>query len=100
MTYQEAKKAATKKNANIFYMVEQPDGTQSEVYYCPLRGRQIWTWVNKEGMRAKPPSERIAAYRKRQKKLGRKKREYYLTDPEAKVVTEVVADMRKESKDG
>jgi hypothetical protein len=49
-------------------------------------------------MTAKPPSERIAAYRKRQKKLGRKKREYYLTDPEHEKVTEVVADMRGKPK--
>lgn len=47
-------------------------------------------------MTAKPPSERIAEYRKRQKKLGRKKREFYLTDPENAKVVEVVADMRKE----
>lgn len=51
MTYQQAKKAANKKAANVVFVVEQPDGTKSEVYYCPRRGRQIWTWINKEGMR-------------------------------------------------
>jgi hypothetical protein len=46
-------------------------------------------------MTAKTTAERIAKYRKRQKAKGRKKREFYLTDPEHKKVVEVVADMRK-----
>ena len=51
MTYQEAKAAATKKNPNVTYFVEQENGAHSEVYYCPRRKRQIWTWVSKDGTR-------------------------------------------------
>jgi hypothetical protein len=51
MTYQEAKKAATKKNAGIVYSVEQPNGERSEVYWCEWRKRQVWTYINKAGYR-------------------------------------------------
>ena len=51
MTYQQAKKEANKKNADIVFFVEQPDGTHSEVYWCSWRKRQVWVWVNEEGMR-------------------------------------------------
>ena len=51
MTYQEAKKAATKKNAGIVYMGDAGNGCTFEVYYCTKRSRQIWTTITKDGIR-------------------------------------------------
>lgn len=51
MTYQEAKKTATKENAKIVYTGDAGNGHTFEVYYCPIRGRQIWATVTKEGIK-------------------------------------------------
>ena len=51
MTYQEAKKAATKANPNVLYTGEAGNGCTFEVYYCPKRNRQIWTTVTPNGTR-------------------------------------------------
>jgi len=51
MTYAEAKKAATKKNANITFSGDAGNGCTFEVYFCDQRGRQIWTTVTPNGVR-------------------------------------------------
>ena len=51
MTYAEAKKAATKKNANITSSGDAGNGCTFEVYFCDQRGRQIWTTVTPNGVR-------------------------------------------------
>lgn len=51
MTYQQAKAAATKKNANIVYSGDAGNGCTFEVYYCEWRKRQIWTTITASGIR-------------------------------------------------
>lgn len=51
MTYEEAKKAANSKNANIVFSGDAGNGFRFEVYFCDKRGRQIWTTVTSSGVR-------------------------------------------------
>lgn len=51
MTYAEAKAAATKAAPNKVFTGDAGGGWTFEVYYCPRRGRQVWTSINPHGMR-------------------------------------------------
>lgn len=51
LTYADAKRRATKRNAGIVYRSDAGNGWTSEVYWCPQRRRQIWTSINPQGMR-------------------------------------------------
>ena len=51
MNFKDAKKVANKKNANIVYSGDAGNGCTFEVYYCPIRNRQIWTTITPNGTR-------------------------------------------------
>ena len=51
MTYAEAKKAATKRNADKVFMGDAGNGWTFEVYWCSWRKRQVWTSINSAGQR-------------------------------------------------
>ena len=51
MTYQSAKLAANKQNANIIYTGDAGNNCTFEVYWCPRRSRQIWATITKDGFR-------------------------------------------------
>lgn len=51
MTYQQAKAAATKQNANIVFSGDAGNGCKFEVYFCTQRNRQIWTTITANGVR-------------------------------------------------
>jgi hypothetical protein len=51
MTYQQAKAAANRKAPNITFTGSAGNGHTFEVYYCPRRGRQVWTTITPQGVR-------------------------------------------------
>lgn len=51
MTYKEAKKLATKNNPNKEYSGDAGNGCKFIVMFCPIRNRQVWTTITKDGTR-------------------------------------------------
>ena len=51
MTYAEAKKAATSRNADKVFTGDAGNGHTFEVYWCNWRKRQVWSTVNRAGYR-------------------------------------------------
>ncbi len=62
MTYQEVKKAATKKNAGVVYRGDAGDGYTFEVYYCTERKRRVWTLTTPEGTQYSTNDSSIAHF--------------------------------------